>query len=571
MEGISGRHLCSHLVPSRGSYRVPFLRWLCRKSGLHDKALLGAFYVALPNAIITAGVRVAASEGLLPWINAVGDENDKLVQVEAAVWTSIVAGLGFLVVFRATQAYTRFWQAISSVHLLQIEWVDSCSGVVAFTAASQMQRKKVQHFRHLMVRLFSLYHSAALLRLVEPGIDDSKIAQIPMLDLSGLDPETTKSFKESRHRLELVGQWIQVTILQAIHDQIVVAPPPIVSRCFQELAQGNVRFQDALKVKSIPFPKTYQLVCDLLLIMHWMATPFFTSLWVNSPLIASLLAFFSVFVFWSLILVARSIENPFGSNMFIKEAFELQEEVNSRLLILLHPIADKVPGLLVTDEELESDTVETLTLGRFWVNNDQIRAHSSEVVSGALRHSKVTFNGMSVQALFQGEEENPLPSQAKGPHLKTRSQTRLGAGHQRHTPRIEEGEEQPKASNNDTHSAVPQDPPAPSGESQEGVREAAMVNIMQEQSGQGEGGSNSVCGKDNPEILTPGNTRGAEKGCSNARRACASQHEPGCSSDEASAVKGDTESQSVSQQENAQALLSILARGIDSSTNWEEV
>ena len=88
-----------------------------------------------------------------------------------------------------------------------------------------------------------------------------------------------------------VGQWIQVAIMHGIQDKVVTAPPPIISRCFQEIANGNVRFQDALKVKSIPFPPAYQLVCDLLHLMHHIATPFLTSLWVNSPALSAMLAF----------------------------------------------------------------------------------------------------------------------------------------------------------------------------------------------------------------------------------------------------------------------------------------
>lgn len=402
--------LSTQLVPSAGGEGRRLVMRFLVKTGLKDRAFLGAFYVAFPNAMITLTIRLLASGGHLPWIEA-EPEDHRLLNVQTAVWTGIVGGLSFLVVLRASQAYTRFWQAITAVHLLQIEWMDAFSALLAFCCTSSAPRESCQHFKHVLARLFSLYHAAALLRLVEPGVDDDAISEITVLDPFSLGNGTTEAYLTSTHRLELVGQWIQVAIMHGMRDQVVVAPPPLVSRCFQELANGNVKFQDALKVKSIPFPQTYQLVCDILLFMHWCATPFFTSLWVNSPTLSATLAFFAVFTFWSLTFVARSIENPFCTQHFIREAVTMQDEMNTRLLTLLHPTAAEVPRLVnASDEQLESDSVTEMTIGTFWAVSSGAKPNrSAQLAAEATHPSKVNFVGGAIRAFrgSGGKTESP--------------------------------------------------------------------------------------------------------------------------------------------------------------------
>lgn len=383
------------------SNRPDWIRALFRKAGLQDRAFLCAIYVAFPNALITLGLRNMINVGFLPGFSTSANGDNDSFQVETSVWTASLAGLTFLTVFRASQAYTRFWQAITSVHLLQIEWLDAFGSILAFCATSSSAKETCQKFKHEMARLFSLYHAAALLRLVEPGIDDQAIAGIKVLDPLVFDDDTTNAFSESEHRFELVKQWIQVTIMHGIQDKVVCAPPPLVSRCFQEIANGNVKFQDALKVKSIPFPPAYQHLCDFLLILHWIATPFFTSLWVNSPTLAAILAFLSVLTLWSMTFVARSIENPFSTHQFIREAADMQEDLNSRLMVLLTPIAEEAPQMpFLSDDDLESCIVSKATLGTVFARTARPSVSVSDLVTQATQPSKVKFRSRTIPLPF---------------------------------------------------------------------------------------------------------------------------------------------------------------------------
>lgn len=154
--------------------------------------------------------------------------------------------------------------------------------------------------------------------------------------------------------------------MEGIEEKIVVAPAPIVSRAFQELANGMVKYHDAVKVKTIPFPKGFQQVCDILLWVQWMFTPILAALWCNSPGLTAGFTFLNVFVLWSLALVAKSIENPFASRQFIHEAVTMQKEMNLILNMLLQRNVVTGPVVNLTPEGVACEKVKSVPITDFW-------------------------------------------------------------------------------------------------------------------------------------------------------------------------------------------------------------
>merc|ERR550532_1098574 len=97
-------------------------------------------------------------------------------------------------------------------------------------------------------------------------------------------------------------------------QDILSIPPPILSRCFQEIANGMVAFHTSLKISFVPFPFPYAQTCDLLLMVHWICAPFVFNQWTKTPFWSFVFVFIQVFVLWTLNFIAVEIENPFGED-----------------------------------------------------------------------------------------------------------------------------------------------------------------------------------------------------------------------------------------------------------------
>ncbi|CAK0818197.1 unnamed protein product [Prorocentrum cordatum] len=299
------------------------------------------FPLAITCAIVPAGVTL-----YLSWIDMYGDDD---ILVDNTAWGGFSFLVGFLVVFRTSQAYNRFWDGCTFMHRLQAEWLDACSATIAFTRHSRVDPKIVKDFKHLTVRLFSLLHMFALAYIEGcEELEDVAAHDLELIDPDGIDEDTwnyVRQCRSSAGRVTLVFEWLQCVIVENIKTGVLDIPPPILSRVFQQLANGMVALHDAHKISSIPFPFPYAQTCDAMLVMHLCVTPFVTSSKMSDPWWACLLAFIQVFILWSLNYIAVEIEHPFGGDPNDIDSTGLQLDMNFNLLILLHPACERTPTL----------------------------------------------------------------------------------------------------------------------------------------------------------------------------------------------------------------------------------
>merc|ERR1740121_3571480 len=78
-----------------------------------------------------------------------------------------------------------------------------------------------------------------------------------LIDPTALDWQSRKELRKSRRPVELVFSWIQALIVENIKTGVLSIPPPLLSRSFQEYANGMVQFHDACKISTCPFPFPY--------------------------------------------------------------------------------------------------------------------------------------------------------------------------------------------------------------------------------------------------------------------------------------------------------------------------
>uniref|UniRef100_A0A7S4V4L9 Bestrophin homolog n=1 Tax=Alexandrium monilatum TaxID=311494 RepID=A0A7S4V4L9_9DINO len=296
---------------------------------------------ALPCAIFSAILRWAINEGYCAFMEA----DDSIMSQTQAGWDPAVFW------WRASgQPLRAFRDGCTATHHMRADWFDMASALISFTETSKAPAEKVAKFKHIIIRLVSMMHSCALMDLEEMNnkwgtTSDVKADQYDLLDPLGLDKESLDALYESKERVMLIFQWIQLMIVRNMEAGVLAVPPPILSRAYQELANGMVAFHECVKISDTPFPFPYAQTCELLLILHWVLVPFMVSQWVTQPFWALIFVFMQVFVLWSLNYLAEEIENPFGTDDNAIDGAHMQDEMNKHLLLLLHPKALRTPEI----------------------------------------------------------------------------------------------------------------------------------------------------------------------------------------------------------------------------------
>jgi len=306
-----------------------------------------ALCVSAPSALLCGLVKWLTLEehfpDLLSWM-----DDPFAVMRESQAWSGFSVLVGFLVVFRTSQAYNRFWDGCTSTHQMRAEWFDACSALMAFCRHSEAHSDIVMEFQHTLIRLFSMLHAVALAEIEDCNTDNLEHVsafKYELVDAQGIDDASLLTIKNSDSKVELVYQWIQLLIVENIGTGVLNIPPPILSRSFQEIANGMVQFHEALKISTIPFPFPYAQTCDCLLLMHWVIAPFVICSWTTHPFWATVLCFVQVFILWCLNAIAIEIENPFGMDANDIDACSMQVELNRHLSLLVDPSTRRIPRL----------------------------------------------------------------------------------------------------------------------------------------------------------------------------------------------------------------------------------
>merc|ERR1719161_1681771 len=182
------------------------------------------------------------------------------------------------------------------VHNMRTEWFDACSSLIAFTHGAKDQ-EKADVLRHIIVRLFSLLHACAL-----QDIAEMEEEEFELIDIRGLDIDSINYLhligSAGLSTVDIVFQWIQALISGNQDSGLIKAAPPILSRVYQELAGGMIKFSSAKKITETPFPFPYAQMITTLLMLHGLLTPIVMSAWTDNLLWTATCTFVTVFSFW---------------------------------------------------------------------------------------------------------------------------------------------------------------------------------------------------------------------------------------------------------------------------------
>lgn len=313
-----------------------FFRVIQRKGSVFPRAAS----IAIPCAIVSVALKWAGSSAWWP-----KEIPLDFLSGNSSLWLSFNTLLGFLLVFRTQQSYSRFWEGSTSIQAMQANWHSACSALCAFCVHSTADPKLISEFKHVLMRLVSLLHACALGELGnthERATEDTRIFELNLLDIEGLDEKTLEKLQRSDTRVELVYQWIQLLIVNNV-GSVLSVPPPILSRSFQEMSNGMLGFNKAMNLSNVPFPFPYAQTCDMLLLTHWLLVPFQVNNSTSTISWAACFSFVQIMIAWTMNLVALELENPFGTDDNDLDSQQMQTSMNKKLAMLLEHDADHVP------------------------------------------------------------------------------------------------------------------------------------------------------------------------------------------------------------------------------------
>jgi len=259
--------------------------------------------------------------------------------------------LGFLVVFRSQQAYSRWWEGGTLLLQLRGEWFNSFSCLIAFCNAAEEKRKEVVRYQQQLVRAYSLLYACALTQ-----VSQMELNTFELINLDGFDKNSLRFLQECPDKCEVVLQWIQRMIVEGEQKTIIKIAPPILSRVYNELGNGIVNLNNARKIKEFPIPFPIAQMVMVMLMFHAMFTPLICAAIIKTTTWAAFLAFVVTFSYWTVLYIALELEMPFGDDPNDLPLREMASDMNKSLVQILKPYAYKVPEFEI--EECQVDMYE---------------------------------------------------------------------------------------------------------------------------------------------------------------------------------------------------------------------
>jgi len=257
------------------------------------------------------------------------------------VWSSYTLVLCFLLVFRSSQAYVRFWEGTRAINALQTQWLNAVGTLVTYCSHEESKHHAVLRYQHLLVRLMSLLFCVSMQDVAELDDDSFEI-----IDPHGISQKSMSFFKKTsvEQRPDLLVQWVYRSITDAQLDGVLIAAPPLLTRAFNEISRGRVELSKMRWLSDVPFPFPYTQMITSMLMIHWIVMPLLASQIVESRIWTFVICFVVTLVLWCLGYIALQIDQPFGDDDADLPLQEMMKDFNHTLLLMVNPKSQVCPA-----------------------------------------------------------------------------------------------------------------------------------------------------------------------------------------------------------------------------------
>jgi predicted membrane chloride channel (bestrophin family) len=291
---------------------------------LRQAAIRKSLLAALPCAVVAAALKYVDNNLQFNFL--------KSIMPEDATYSSFTFLLGFFLCFHTSHAYQRFWYGAQMIYTISGNFIDMASLLLAFTRFSSQSEERKSKFKETLIRFASLLFAVSLSEVTGR---ESDISDLGVVDVHEFDEITLNRVQAAKHRPQIVCQMIQTLIVNQISSGVLNIPPPILTRAFQEQSNAMIQFHEVCTCRQVPFPFPFVIVSEVLLIVHWIATPFFMGYWCQGFPSAAGYTFMVSFTLWTLHGVSMELDNPFSCSTNALNTQFLQDQLNEQLVTLL--------------------------------------------------------------------------------------------------------------------------------------------------------------------------------------------------------------------------------------------
>jgi len=268
--------------------------------------------------------------------------------------------VGFLIVFRSQQAYSRWWEGCTLLHQLRGEWFNAFSTCMAFRNAAPDMQDDVIKFSHRLVRMMSMLYGAAL-----SEVSELEGNAFDFIDFEDFDTDSLQFLMQSQVKCEIILQWVQRLVVEAHDASFIKIPPPLLSRIFHHLGNGAAILNNAKKLNDCPVPFPLAQIITFMLIIQWMMTSVVVATASSHPVWAGVISFGVIFAFWGVHYISAELEFPFGCDANDLPMHEMQMDMNRSLKELMHDQARSAPTFSFDSEKHKELHTESASLGSY--------------------------------------------------------------------------------------------------------------------------------------------------------------------------------------------------------------
>ncbi len=251
----------------------------------------------LPHAIVASGMNVGIWKGL---------EVLEFDYIEAfpnpAVYSPFSLGLAFLLVFRSSQAYQRYVEAVSHCFEIRSQLSNAMMQLHAYTTV----REDTRDFHRRHRRLTYAFQRAAMQEL--RGEHD--LAKL--VNLASLLPEEAELLEPSTNRPLALMHWMVVSVSERWETGGFRCAPPVIARVFTNYNDCMNAYNRARKVARTPFPFPYAQLTMAFLLIGQITIPALFVFFVRDQPTSAILAGVATWMYFAMHQVAVELEDPYG-------------------------------------------------------------------------------------------------------------------------------------------------------------------------------------------------------------------------------------------------------------------
>lgn len=313
----------------------------------------------LPVGIFTGGLGLALALLRKNRETTLFDNEDYIMATFAMQIMGVV--IGYLLVMRTNMSLNRWMHAISQVEVMVAKWSDAYNALNSFFSGKEGTEEVLERillFRIRVAHWFSLMSCLAFSTLTEGHEEDlgkvvieprypegsgrmpfSRRAKPTKIEARGtpwqvLHAPTEEEVEILEHcgdQVNMIALWIIQGIMLEVRAKTLDAPPPILTRVFQEISIGMLGFHQAHKVAMVPFPFPFAQMVSVLLVALCIFLPFYVDCFTKHVIITPVISFVVPVCYCGLNVLAVELELPFTQT---KNAVDL-EAFNEAFLGLL--------------------------------------------------------------------------------------------------------------------------------------------------------------------------------------------------------------------------------------------